>query len=139
MEQKLRRLQKKEEERNKRAYEREKEKERRNVFNFLNRTLGDKSNNPEPSEGPVIDIKQSTSKDLNIETFKIAEDTKRIEREVVKLNSSLIKYPQGSSGFKNINMQIAQKNMELDALRKKEREIAKEQTRRQNKQKMSIF
>lgn len=138
MEQKLKRLQKKEEERNRKAYEREKEKERRNVFNFLNKTLGNKTeveNEPEAS----LDVKQSTSKDLNIEQFKITEEKKRIERDIVKLNNSLIRHASGSSGHKNINMQIAEKNKELNILVQKEIQISKEQTHRKDKQKMTVF
>lgn len=138
VEQKLKRMQKREEERNKRAYEREKEKERRNVFNFLNRTLGSKPDEPEASN-TSMDVKQSTSKDLNIEQFKIMEDTKKVEREIVKLNSSLPKYQPGTPGHMNINMQISEKNKELNQLRSKEREIAKEQNQRKNKQKMMVF
>lgn len=140
MQQKLKRLQKKEEERNKRAYEREKEKERRNVFNFINRTLGDKeqteTNNCDPTE---VDVKQSTSKDLNIEKFKIDEDVNRIEREIIKLNNSLVKYPQGTSGHTNINLQIREKTKELQALKQRERDIIKEQRHRKEKEKMTIF
>lgn len=140
MEQRLKRLQKKEEERNKRAYEREKEKERRNVFNFLNRTLGD---NPEDQEAataaPTINIKQSTVKDLNIEQFKLTEDTKRIEKELVKLNSSLSRYPSGSNGHNSIKMQILEKNKELTAIKNREHQITKEQTHRKDKQKMTVF
>ncbi|KAF9419267.1 hypothetical protein HW555_004194 [Spodoptera exigua] len=138
VEQKLRRLQKKEEERNKRAYEREKEKERRNVFNFLNKTLGDKTEAdivPETS----LDVKQSSSKDLNIEQFKITEDKKRIEKEIIKLNTSLIKYPSGSNGHRSINMQIIEKNKELSNLVLKEKQISKEQSHRKDKQKMTVF
>ncbi|XP_004928530.2 zinc finger CCCH-type with G patch domain-containing protein isoform X2 [Bombyx mori] len=140
VQQKLKRLQKKEEERNKRAYEREKEKERRNVFNFINRTLGDKeqteTNNCDPTE---VDVKQSTSKDLNIEKFKIDEDVNRIEREIIKLNNSLVKYPQGTSGHTNINLQIREKTKELQALKQRERDIIKEQRHRKEKEKMTIF
>ncbi|PZC87025.1 hypothetical protein B5X24_HaOG201261 [Helicoverpa armigera] len=138
VEQKLRRLQKKEEERNKRAYEREKERERRNVFNFLNRTLGDKTepdNEPETS----LDVKQSSSKVLNIEQFKITEDKKRIEKEIIKLNSSLIKYPSGSNGHRSITLQILEKNKELDSLVQKEKQISKEQSHRKDKEKMTVF
>ncbi|XP_047039923.1 zinc finger CCCH-type with G patch domain-containing protein isoform X2 [Helicoverpa zea] len=138
VEQKLRRLQKKEEERNKRAYEREKERERHNVFNFLNRTLGDKTepdNEPETS----LDVKQSSSKVLNVEQFKITEDKKRIEKEIIKLNSSLIKYPSGSNGHRSITLQILEKNKELDSLVQKEKQISKEQSHRKDKEKMTIF
>lgn len=140
MEQRLKRLQKKEEERNKRAYEREKERERRNVFNFLNRTIGDKVDDDEtPAAAPSMDVKQSTSKDLNIEHFKIIENAKKIEREIEKLNSSLVRYPAGSNGHRSINMQIIEKNKELNALRNKEQIISKEQRHRKDKQKMTIF
>lgn len=138
VEQKLRRLQKKEEERNKRAYEREKERERRNVFNFLNKTLGDKAAEVKEPETP-LNVKQSTSKDLNIEQFKIEEDKKRLEREIIKLNSSLIKYPIGSPGHRSINLQIMEKNKEITGLIHKEKQISKEQAHRKDKQKMTVF
>ncbi|XP_049887578.1 zinc finger CCCH-type with G patch domain-containing protein isoform X2 [Pectinophora gossypiella] len=139
VEQKLRKLQKREEERNKRAYEREKEKERRNVFNFLNRTLGDKADGPEPTVATKMDIKQSTTKNLNIEQFKITEDARRVEREIVKLNTSLTRHAPGSAGHRNVNLQLMERNKELTTLRNKEKEISKEQNQRKNKEKMTVF
>lgn len=138
VEQKLRRLQKKEEERHRRAYEQAKERERRNVFNFLNTALGDQVEEKVEPESS-LNVKQSSSKDLNIEQFKIAEDKKRIEREIIKLNSSLIKYPSGSNGHKSINSQIIEKNKELSCLLQKEKQISKEQAHRKDKQKMTVF
>ncbi|XP_063392792.1 zinc finger CCCH-type with G patch domain-containing protein [Cydia fagiglandana] len=137
VEQRLKRLQKKEEERNKRAYEREQEKERRNVFNFINKTLGDQSK--QETAPPAIDIKQSSSKDLSIEQFKITEDTKKIEKEISKLHSSLCRHSAGSEGFKRINSQIIEKNAELNNLKRKEQLIAKEQNHRKDKRKMTVF
>ncbi|XP_014370624.2 zinc finger CCCH-type with G patch domain-containing protein [Papilio machaon] len=140
VEQKLKRLQKREEERNKRAYEREKERERRNVFNFLNRTLGDSSDKPETSKDTSLtDIKQSTNKDLNIEQFKITQDSKRVELELNKLKNSLNKYPTGSSVCLNIKSQIAEKSRELDNLKSREQNIEKEQRRRKDKKNMTVF
>ncbi|KAJ2946470.1 hypothetical protein O0L34_g12515 [Tuta absoluta] len=139
VEQKLKRMQKKEEDRNKRAYEREKEKERRNVFNFLNRTLGDKAEETEGVIAPKIDIKQSTTKDLNIEQFKVTEDVRRVERDIMKLNTSLSRHAAGTPGYRNVNLQIMEKNKELSALRQKEEQLNKEQSHRKNKQKMTVF
>ncbi|XP_023934497.2 zinc finger CCCH-type with G patch domain-containing protein isoform X2 [Bicyclus anynana] len=137
VEQKLKRLQKKEEERNKRAYEREKERERRNVFNFLNNTLGETTE--QSTNVPSIDIKQSTSKDLNIEQFKLEEDCRKIENEIIKLNNTLAKYPQDSNGHRSIAMKVAEKSKELNLLRNKEMQIAKEQKQRKDKKKMTVF
>lgn len=140
VEQRLKRLQKKEEERNLRAYEREKEKERRNVFNFINKTLGDKPDDGEPSAiAPTVGIKQSTSKDLNIKQFKINEDTKKVEKDIFKLNSSLSRHSAGSEGYRRIQSQIVEKNKELNNLKKMEQQITKEQTHRKDKQKMTVF
>ncbi|XP_073943082.1 zinc finger CCCH-type with G patch domain-containing protein [Choristoneura fumiferana] len=140
VEQRLKRLQKKEEERNLRAYEREKEKERKNVFNFINKTLGDKPDDGEPSAiSPTVEIKQSTSKDLNIKQFKINEDTKKVEKDIIKLNSSLSRHSAGSEGYRRIQSQIIEKNKELNNLKKMEQQIAKEQTHRKDKQKMTVF
>lgn len=138
VEQRLKRLQKKEEERNKRAYEREKEKERRNVFNFLNRTIGD--TDPEAPTVPVsVDVKQSTSKDLNIEQFKVTEDARKLERDITKLNTSLIKHSSGTSVHRSISSQVAEKSKELDLLRQRERQITREQKQRKDKVKMTVF
>lgn len=84
-------------------------------------------------------MKQSSSKDLNIEQFKITEDKKRIERDIIKLNSSLAKYAPNSNGYRSINMQIIEKNKELGTLTQKEKQITKEQTHRKDKQKMTVF
>lgn len=139
IEQKLKRLQKKEEERNKRAYEREKELEKRNVFNFINRTLGDKTETEPTVASSMTDVKQSSSKDLNIEQFKITEDIKRLEREIIKLNNSLVKYPSGSNGRKSVNIQIIEKNKDLNNLLRREKQISKEQLHRKDKAKMTVF
>ncbi|CAG4925308.1 unnamed protein product [Colias eurytheme] len=139
VEQRLKRIQKKEEERNKRAYEREKERERRNVFNFLNKTLGDVAEKSEPTTTTSIDIKQSSSKDLNIEQFKIEEDSRKIENEIIKLRNTLCKYPAGTNGHRNISNQIAEKNKELATLKQKGQQITREQKLRKDKQKLTMF
>ncbi|CAK1548286.1 unnamed protein product [Leptosia nina] len=139
VEQRLKRLQKKAEERNKRAYEREKEKERRNVFNFINKTLGDGAETSENSTVSILDVKQSTSKDLNIEQFKLEEESRRVENEIVKLKNTLIKYPPGTNGHRSIGLQISEKNKELLTIRNKEQQIAREKKHRKDKQKMTVF
>ncbi|XP_063832503.1 zinc finger CCCH-type with G patch domain-containing protein [Ostrinia nubilalis] len=139
VEQRLKRLQKKEEERNKRAYEREKEKEKRNVFNFINRTLGDNEDQESTAAPSPMDIKQSTTKDLNIEQFKLTEDTKRIEKDLMKLNSSLSRQAPGSNSHNNVKAQIVEKTKELNILRNREQQISREQRHRKDKQKMTVF
>ncbi|XP_038209316.1 zinc finger CCCH-type with G patch domain-containing protein isoform X2 [Zerene cesonia] len=139
VEQRLKRLQKKEEERNKRSYEREKERERRNVFNFLNKTLGDSAEKSEPTPATSIDLKQSSSKDLNIEQFKIEEDSRKIENEIIKLRNTLSRYPAGTNGNRNVGNQITEKNKELAALKQKGQQIAREQKLRKDKQKLTMF
>lgn len=131
-------MQKKEEERQKRAYEREIERERRNVFNFLNKAIGDQAKEANPAT-PSTNIKQTTTKDLNIEQFKINEETKKLDKEIIKLNSSLSRHAEGTSGHRNIKSQIVEKHKELDALKIKEKLITKEQMQRKDKQKMTIF
>ncbi|XP_068628671.1 zinc finger CCCH-type with G patch domain-containing protein isoform X2 [Battus philenor] len=140
VEQKLKRLQEKEEERNKRAYEREKERERRNVFNFLNRTIGDSNERAESSaETSFADVKQSTNKDLNIEQFKITQDSKRLEQELTKLQNSLSRYSSGSSMALTLKHQISDKTKELEALKNREQLIEREQRHRKDKKKMTVF
>lgn len=110
------------------------------MFNFLNNTLGNKSDSAETSNSAsTVDVKKSSSKDLNIEKFKIEEDCKKIEAEMLKLNSSLVKYPSGSNGHRSISMQLAEKNKELSLMRNKEKQIFNEQKQRKDKQKMTVF
>lgn len=133
-------MQRKDEERNKRAYEREKEKERRNVFNFLNKTLGDRGDKEAPpATTSAAAIKQSTSKDLNIEQFKITEETKRVEREITKLNASLTRHSAGTDGHRTVNRQIAERSKELASLKNKGQQISNEQQLRKDKHKMTVF
>ncbi|XP_050665384.1 zinc finger CCCH-type with G patch domain-containing protein isoform X1 [Leptidea sinapis] len=139
IEQMMKRRQKKEEERNKRAYEREKERERRNVFNFLNKTIGDSAGTCETSSSTSIDIKQTSSKELNIERFKIEEGSRKIENEISKLKTILAKYPQGSNGHRSVSLQISEKNRELGVLKQQETQINREQKNRKDKQKMTVF
>lgn len=106
------------------------------MFNFLNNTLGNKSDSNSAS---TVDVKKSSSKDLNIEKFKIEEDCKKIEAEILKLNSSLLKYPSGSNGHRSISMQLAEKNKDLSLMRNKEKQIFNEQKQRKDKQKMTVF
>lgn len=137
VEQRLQRLQKKEEERNKRAYEREKEKEKRNVFNFINKTIGD--NDEAPTTSHSVNVKEFSNKVLNIEQFKITEDVKKLEREIIKLNTSMGKYPLGTPGYRSLSSQIAEKNKELDTLRRRDQQITREQNNRKDKAKMTVF
>lgn len=133
-------MQNKQEERNKRAYDREKERERRNVFNFLNKTLGDKADKEAaPATTPATAIKQSTNKDLNIEQFKIMEETKRVEREISQLNASAARHLAGTDGLRNVHRQIAEKNKELNNLKNKGQQISNEQQLRKDKVKMTVF
>lgn len=141
MEEKLKRMQKKEEEKQKRIYEREVEKERRNVFNFLNRTIGNQSkdaNKTKESE-QSSDIKLTSSKDLNIEQFKITEDTKKLARDILKLKSSISRHSEGTPAYRHAKMLILDKEKELDLIKNKEQRIIKEQQQRKDKQKMTVF
>lgn len=131
-------MQKREEERQRRAYEREKEKERRNVFNFLNKTLGDQPETSSAVSG-TTNIKNSSCNDLNVEQFKINEGTKRLEKEITKLTQSLSRHSDGTLGHKTFKVQIFEKTKELNILKSKEKQISKEQMDRKNKQKMTVF
>lgn len=85
------------------------------------------------------DIKQSSSKDLNVEKFKITENVKRIERDIIKLNNSLKNYSPGSDVHRHLNMQVLEKNKDLSNLHLREQKILNEQKQRKDKQKMTVF
>ncbi|KAK5650106.1 hypothetical protein RI129_001135 [Pyrocoelia pectoralis] len=141
VEKKLKRLAKKQEKKNLKAYEREKKKV--NVFNFLNETLAGKSSAPTTSVSKSKhrqEIKTETSRSLNVASLKIDEDIKRVERDLIKIKESLCRQSDSHSQVhKGLKLKLSAKQRELQTLKMKAVNIASEQSLRSDKKKMTVF
>ncbi|XP_012542684.1 zinc finger CCCH-type with G patch domain-containing protein [Monomorium pharaonis] len=140
-ERKMRKQQQKLEQQREKQYQREKQKEDNNVFNFINRTLGDK-----PKESITASSSQSKNKlraesnrNLNVASFQIGENINRLERESSKLKESLTKHAKGSVLYNSIAIKYNEKQKELVNLKASEKSIVAEQNQRRNKAKLSVF
>ncbi|KMQ88384.1 zinc finger ccch-type with g patch domain-containing [Lasius niger] len=140
-ERKMRKQQQKLEQQREREYEREKRREDRNVFNFINKTLGDKpkDDNAASSSQSKDKLKTESNRNLNVASFQVAETISRLEKESSKLKESLARHAKGSVLYNNIVMKYDEKQKELTNLRASEKSIVAEQNQRKNKAKLTIF
>lgn len=145
VERKLKRLKKKEEQISAKAYEKEKKKV--DVFSFINDNIFS-TNSPATSASSLInnepkqtkaDFKNQTNKNLNVESLKIGEEIRRMEKEILKLQESLRRQKDGTPISQQLNMQLNVRNSELNRLRKSETILKKEQVFRKDKSKLTIF
>lgn len=144
VERKLKRQQEKQEILNAKAYEREKQNQ--DIFSFLNQnilnsmpsTSGSQNVNKELKR-PKLDIKTQTNRKLNVESLKIGEDIRKMEKEIHKLQESLRRQKDGTKISQQLNMQLDIRKTELDRMKKSENCLQKEQNLRKDKSKLTIF
>lgn len=144
VERKLKRQQEKQEAISARAYESEKQKQ--DIFSFLNQSIlnnmpstsGNHSSNKD-SKRAKMDIKTQTNRKLNVESLKIGEDIRKMEKEIQKLQESLRRQNDGSQMSQQLNMQLDIRKTELDRMKQSESCLQTEQTLRKDKSKLTIF
>lgn len=140
VEKKLKRLQKKQEQRNIKAYE--KGKQEVDVFNFINHTISKpKQENPGTSKCKHRqEIKKETSRNLNIASLQIEEDIKKIERDMYKIRESLTRHSDANSQVhKSLKQKLTIKLNEIQRLKDKAGNISSEQNVRTFKKKLTVF
>lgn len=145
VERKLKKQQKKQEEINVRAYERNRQNV--NVFNFLNdnvlASLGSCSETDmvplNQSNEEKIDFKGHSTKNLNVAGFKIAEDIKKLEKDIQNVKSSMARQQRGTPVYNKLSGQLNLKNLELTNLKKSEKSVTSEQVFRKDTSKLTIF
>ncbi|XP_014473719.1 PREDICTED: zinc finger CCCH-type with G patch domain-containing protein [Dinoponera quadriceps] len=141
VERKMRKQQQKSEQQRERQYQKEKERENSNVFNFINKTLGDKpkDDNAAGSSRSKDKLRIESNYNLNVASFRVGEDISRLEKESSKLKESMARHTKGSALYNNIVMKYNEKQKELNNLRTSERNIIAEQNQRKDKAKLTIF
>lgn len=142
VERRLKKIQKKQEIQNKKAYEREKQK--KDVFEFLNdklvlvkdkETVTTKCRNKHKQE-----LKTGTTRDLNVAGLKIEEDIRRIEQDIFQIKESLHRHNKPDTAMnKSLKTKLVNKQAELKRLRDFSVNVKNEQTLRKDKKKMTVF
>nr|CAD7458217.1 unnamed protein product [Timema tahoe] len=139
VEKRLKRLQQKHEKQQEKQFE--KEKNRVDVFDFLNNTLGGTEGSPETSNNKQENkgLKSESSRGLNMVSFRVGEEIRRTEREMVKLQESLARHDEGSQTHTKLTSKLTDKQNELQQLQASERSIDKERNQRMDRKKLSVF
>lgn len=138
VEKQLQKNQKKQEILNTKAYEREAQKMNTNVFTFINDTiLSTPKSNEIPKNKPSL--QSHSSKSLNVESVRIADDIRRKEREIAEVERSLKRNPNGSKIHDHLKQKLNAKNEELYILQREEKSLSREQATRKTKEKLCVF
>lgn len=101
-ERKLKLLQKKHEEKLKRAYENQKNKT--DVFSFINKNLDLKTRNTSKVEVKKH-LQNETTRNLNVTSLQVEGEMRKIQKEITSLKSSLGRQVAGSQAFKVVQGQ----------------------------------
>ncbi|XP_052895584.1 zinc finger CCCH-type with G patch domain-containing protein [Anopheles moucheti] len=146
VEKKLVQLRKQQEKRDAKDYERRAKADKaKDVFAFINEQVfsGGESSKSKPTarQGELTrhDLKEHSSKNLNIASLKLSEEIRRTEADVERLKIALTRHKTGTPASDNLRRQIDAKRAEIKRLQTSEYNISKEQQLRTDKKKMTIF
>lgn len=140
VEHRMKKLKKKQEAANEKAYARESQKT--DVFSFINDSIFTKASHSKATAAAPVerkDFKNQTNVNLNVEKFKLGEDIRRKEREIEHVQLALQRHKSDTPMYKQLNGQLQAKRSELSVMRKSESNMAREQNYRKDKTKMSVF
>ncbi|OXU26919.1 hypothetical protein TSAR_000362 [Trichomalopsis sarcophagae] len=140
VERKMQKQKKKLEQQRQKEYLREKQRERNNVFNFMNAALGSKSKEPEPSSSKLLkELKKESNKNLNIASYQIGEDISRLERQSSELRNNTAQFSKGSIQYNNKVSKYNEIQKQIVKLKASAKRIAAEQNQRKFKAKLKEF
>jgi len=126
--------------REKQEAEAERRAAKADVFSFINNTLGTSSKaTPQTPPAESKNVKEQTKKQLNVSIFQLDEDIRKCDKAIEKLKETLKRQTNESVASKITQQKISQEQKHLDALKRKQNEISKEQKTRQDKSKLTIF
>lgn len=155
VERRLKRNKKVQEQRNVKAYEREVRNV--DVFSFMNDTVfagmaasgsGIQSkgaipkcaNNSTTTVQPIRqDLKSHSNKNLNVTSYKIEQDIRKVEQEIYKLRESMTRHKSGTPIFDQLRRKLDNQTGTLNDLKRSESSVAREQAFRKDKSKLTIF
>lgn len=153
VERRLKQTKKLQEQRNVKAYERE-VRNTADVFHFMNETVlagipsGSGGSQPKKGEAKSTavppptnqqDLKSHSNKNLNVTSYKIEQDIRKVEHEIYKLRESLTRHKSGTPIYEQFVRKLDEQTGALSALRRSESSVAREQAFRKDKSKLTIF
>ncbi|KAH8273964.1 hypothetical protein KR044_006336 [Drosophila immigrans] len=145
VERKLKRAQRRQQAANEKAYERE-AKRSTDVFAFLNGSVlgaggqqAENANEYATKRKKTNDLQQHSNKTLNVETVRIADDIRRKQRDIAKVNQFLARNSSNVQLQKRLREQLQHRQQELATLQMQEKTFSKEQQTRKSKNKMFEF
>lgn len=137
VEKKMKRLQKKQEIQSKKAYERELKKQ--DVFTFINKTFQQKTEDKGPRQ-ERDNLKQDTSRNLNIKSLQVEKDIKDAERDLQNIQNSLARHTDVTSDvYKKLKNRFLERQGDIQNFQRQAQNIKCEQSLRDNKKKMTVF
>ncbi|XP_046866398.1 zinc finger CCCH-type with G patch domain-containing protein [Drosophila willistoni] len=144
VERKLKRAQRRQQAVNEKAYARD--AQRTDVFSFLNGSVlgaapntGGDSKEPETKKSRTNDLQEHSTKTLNVESVRLADDIRRKQRDIAKVKQSLDRNSNDKQLQKRLQAQLQSQQDELTSLQAQERSLSKEQQTRKSKNKMFEF
>ncbi|KAL7741896.1 hypothetical protein ACLKA6_012110 [Drosophila palustris] len=140
VERKLKRAQRRQQAANEKAYERE--SKRTDVFAFLNGSVlstGSQQAGNSAKKTKTNDLQQHSNKTLNVETVRIADDIRRKQRDIAKVQQSLARNVSDVQLQKRLRVQLQTQQQDLTTLQAQESSLNKEQQKRKSKNKMFEF
>ncbi|KAF4519228.1 hypothetical protein B566_EDAN009789 [Ephemera danica] len=97
------------------------------------------SSSPKTNNSPSNHQTDSSSRrGLNVRGFQLSEEIRRVEQEVSKLGQSASRLGQGSAG-KAVSANLAAAKEKLEDLRRQQRSVEQESSRRRDRHKMTSF
>lgn len=136
VERKLKRLQRKQEKQNERAYE--KQSKQRDVFDFINNSLA--ATKEEKNHNDRAKLKEESHRSLNIQNLKIASNMKKIEENLLVLRNSLNRHVDTSSNTHQMIMtKISEQHEQLRLYEKQALMIKNELNLRSDRKKLTEF
>jgi len=142
VERKLKRAQRRQRKADEKAYVRE--SQRVDVFTFLNDSVlgpGESTQQGEQvtKKAKTNELQQHSTKTLNVETVRIADEIRRKQRDMAKVKQSLDRNSGDAQLQKRLQVQMQSHKQELATLQAQERSLSKEQQTRKSKNKMFEF
>ncbi|XP_061392276.1 zinc finger CCCH-type with G patch domain-containing protein [Musca vetustissima] len=110
------------------------------VFSFINDNILASPKPTDNTEPQKKALESHSSKSLNVESVKVADDIRRKEREIAEVQKSLKRNTDESSEiFIRLKKKLQSKNNELRALKDEQRYLSQEQNTRKTKEKLCVF
>uniref|UniRef100_A0A1B6JZP6 Zinc finger CCCH-type with G patch domain-containing protein n=1 Tax=Homalodisca liturata TaxID=320908 RepID=A0A1B6JZP6_9HEMI len=116
-----------------------KDANKKDIFSFINSKLLGTGSAATVSTTPQTTLASSSSKGLNVERFRLGESIMKTQKDIDKYTESLKRHETGSITHNAINNKLKEAQIEMNRLQNSDKLIAREQSQRDGRKKMSIF